>query len=552
MENNFNYGLSWDDDIQAVAPEAYGTMQGTATAPSDSQFAYQPTTQWGRETLSDAPPEMKTVDMGLGESSLYQPTTQFGEEGLDPSEQQKRDYLESYYQTKQDASAEYRAGEKRYRYADPGDDRSRVVNTLLAAAGTLFMVGMPAAAIFVGAKTWLDQGNQQHRFKQIDYLEKEGYMPEMIDQWVATGDNRFLAEGKKKRFENLSNGMTWDNYEKKFVEKPQDEVVKYRSYTDKSGVKWDLRLNKDGTDYRDPTTGEPELRATDERTDDQRKGESGKSNKVITDRIDLGDRVRVYYADGRTEDIDKGTKPGISTTKAAPSEVKSYNEDRRLIQELSSPSRIENVLNTFKDKDGNWSTEDLGFTHYAMPGGQEGKAPMGADTMTAALGGEARKKFSAANNLNAMQENFGIAEARALGASGINTQAEADRFAKQMPRVDYSSQENFINSLQRIEDYTKKWNEDRLKQAQSRVDDYEFRYGTNSQAPRSQAPSSESPAPAKAPEKRDTRPLEEAKVRAEVGVQRGKYESFEVIDGKVWVQKPGTSGTEQSHWEVLN
>lgn len=49
--------------------------------------------------------------------------------------------------------------------------------------------------------------------------------------------------------------------------------------------------------------------------------------------------------------------------------------------------------------------------------------------------------------------NRGIADAKNMGASGINTEAEARMFFEGMPQLDFSSLESLQGSLMDISDY---------------------------------------------------------------------------------------------------
>ncbi len=56
-------------------------------------------------------------------------------------------------------------------------------------------------------------------------------------------------------------------------------------------------------------------------------------------------------------------------------------------------------------------------------------------------------------------QNQGIAAARDMGASGINTVAEAKMYFQGMPQVDYSSPEAMQQSLRDIQQYTNDYNQ---------------------------------------------------------------------------------------------
>ena len=56
-------------------------------------------------------------------------------------------------------------------------------------------------------------------------------------------------------------------------------------------------------------------------------------------------------------------------------------------------------------------------------------------------------------------QNQGIAAARDMGASGINTVAEAKMYFQGMPQVDYSSPQAMQKSIREIKQYTDNYNQ---------------------------------------------------------------------------------------------
>lgn len=56
-------------------------------------------------------------------------------------------------------------------------------------------------------------------------------------------------------------------------------------------------------------------------------------------------------------------------------------------------------------------------------------------------------------------QNQGIAAARDMGASGINTVAEAKMYFQGMPQVDFSSPEALQQSMRDIKQYTDNYNQ---------------------------------------------------------------------------------------------
>lgn len=103
------------------------------------------------------------------------------------------------------------------------------------------------------------------------------------------------------------------------------------------------------------------------------------------------------------------------------------------------------------------SIDDLGF----MTGitGSSGSPALGADILSRASGGDQRKLYNAAQRIQGKMQNQGIAAARDMGASGINTVAEAKMYFQGMPQVDFSSPEALQQSMRDIQQYTDNYNQ---------------------------------------------------------------------------------------------
>ncbi|MEK8316070.1 phage DNA ejection protein [Escherichia coli] len=103
------------------------------------------------------------------------------------------------------------------------------------------------------------------------------------------------------------------------------------------------------------------------------------------------------------------------------------------------------------------SIDDLGF----MTGitGSSGSFALGADIRSRASGAEERRLYNAAQRIQGKMQNQGIAAARDMGASGINTVAEAKMYFQGMPQVDFSSPEALQQSMRDIQQYTDNYNQ---------------------------------------------------------------------------------------------
>lgn len=91
--------------------------------------------------------------------------------------------------------------------------------------------------------------------------------------------------------------------------------------------------------------------------------------------------------------------------------------------------------------------------------GGVGAPAVGADYRSRWNGKEQRQFYTAAQRVQGRMQNQGIAAARDMGASGINTVAEAKMYFQGMPQMDYSSPNAMKQSLMEIQEYTNNYNQ---------------------------------------------------------------------------------------------
>lgn len=91
--------------------------------------------------------------------------------------------------------------------------------------------------------------------------------------------------------------------------------------------------------------------------------------------------------------------------------------------------------------------------------GGNGSPAVGADVRSRLKGGDQRKLYNATQRIQGRMQNQGIAAARDMGASGINTVAEAKMYFQGMPQLDFSSPESAQESVRNIRQYTDQYNQ---------------------------------------------------------------------------------------------
>lgn len=173
-----------------------------------------------------------------------------------------------------------------------------------------------------------------------------------------------------------------------------------------------------------------------------------------------GDRV-VQLADGRTVNVG-GKLHGAGANAFYEGIDNAGNMVRVPASSIAAPATSAAGAQNYamkKDLDAisGASADDLGFMTGVT--GSSGSPALGADIRSRASGGVQRKLYNAAQRVQGKMQNQGIAAARDMGASGINTVAEAKMYFQGMPQVDYSSPEAMQQSMRDIQQYTDNYNQ---------------------------------------------------------------------------------------------
>ncbi|EOW1672210.1 phage DNA ejection protein [Salmonella enterica subsp. enterica serovar Newport] len=172
-----------------------------------------------------------------------------------------------------------------------------------------------------------------------------------------------------------------------------------------------------------------------------------------------GNRV-VQLADGRTVNID-GKLHGAGANAFYEGIDDNGNMVRVPASAIAAPPTSAASAQNYAMK------KDLDAIAGAKPGdlefitggtGGNGTAALGADVITRLSGKEQRQLYNATQRIQGRMQNQGIAAARDMGASGINTVAEAKMYFQGMPQFDFSSPEAAQQSAREIQEYTDNYN----------------------------------------------------------------------------------------------
>ena len=169
----------------------------------------------------------------------------------------------------------------------------------------------------------------------------------------------------------------------------------------------------------------------------------------------------VKLADGRTVTV-AGKLHGAGATAF----YEGMDDDGNMVRVPANaiaapPTSAANAQNFAMSKDldviENASPDSLEFM-TGLTGGR-GNAALGADVRSRVSGKDQRQLYNAAQRVQGKMQNQGIAAARDMGASGINTVAEARMYFQGMPQVDYSGADAIQQSIKDIRQYTNDYNQ---------------------------------------------------------------------------------------------
>lgn len=105
---------------------------------------------------------------------------------------------------------------------------------------------------------------------------------------------------------------------------------------------------------------------------------------------------------------------------------------------------LDTIINAPEDEANN-------ITGYT---GDVGEMAMGSNLSTNIGGGKTgRLVYQSAKRIQGAMRNRGIADAKAMGASGINTEAEAKMYFEGMPQLDFSGYQEMVDSAKAIKEY---------------------------------------------------------------------------------------------------
>lgn len=174
-----------------------------------------------------------------------------------------------------------------------------------------------------------------------------------------------------------------------------------------------------------------------------------------------GDDRTVQLADGRTVSIVgklhgagqnafyEGIDNAGNTVRVPANSIAAPATSAASAQNYAMKKDLDAILNTSSDK--------LGFM-TGLTGGT-GSPSWDAEARSRLSGGEQRQLLNATKRIQGKMQNQGVAAARDMGASGINTVAEAKMYFQGMPQVDYSSPEAMQQSMRDIQQYTDNYNQ---------------------------------------------------------------------------------------------
>ncbi|EBV2055758.1 hypothetical protein EWD52_23470 [Salmonella enterica subsp. enterica serovar Braenderup] len=337
-----------------------------------------------------------------------------------------------------------------------GNKYAKVSNSkadqVMAAVGAFLatsqQTGNDGAAAMAAGKAVYGLDAKAKRFAQIDKLEStKRYQQVDIEKWLETGDNRDLLTNAGK-LQNVGGGVMINDLtgERIQVSNPQ-EKLRQVNLGDRVAF-----VDAQGNEVKSMARG-----AAPKAVDSATGGSIGL------------DAIENEGGQGFQKDPQTGqwTKPKFNSHgQIVGYEVAGVKQTEQLNAQQTAGQPTAQQSQQATDLDTLAQAANAGKVG-TFTGQVVSRLPNGAvDVINSTQGDQTeRAAFNAANRIDANMQNMGIAAATQMGASGINTDSEAERYFKSMPRLDRSSPQALTASIQAIQNYTQQYNANKAAKA---------------------------------------------------------------------------------------
>ncbi|ECQ2335466.1 DNA transfer protein [Escherichia coli] len=203
------------------------------------------------------------------------------------------------------------------------------------------------------------------------------------------------------------------------------------------------------------------MRGQDLSASTARRGQDLAMQRASTRRIAGNDERTVQLSDGRTVTVG-GKLHGAGANAFYEGIDNEGNMVRVPASSIAAPATSSASAQNYamkKDIDAIANADASALDFMTGMTGGAGNPAIGADVRSRLTGKEQRQLYNSAQRIQGRMQNQGVAAARDMGASGINTVAEAKMYFQGMPQVDYSSPEAMQQSIREIQEYTDNYNQ---------------------------------------------------------------------------------------------
>lgn len=155
------------------------------------ETGYEPTTNFGLGAPKQTTPTTHTTTAPV--------TTTTGPSFDEETAMKKKQVLDDYYGVEVDLKELGKGKDPTgYQLSEKKDALDTFKGTVMGGLiGLLMSGGNPAAMLMMAGGVFINKQNFNYRRDQAEQLLSKGYRSEFVEQWLQTGDDRFLAEGKK-------------------------------------------------------------------------------------------------------------------------------------------------------------------------------------------------------------------------------------------------------------------------------------------------------------------------------------------------------------------
>lgn len=328
--------------------------------------------------------------------------------------------------------------------------------------------------------------NESARYKNLDALLKQGFTPQSAEQFIVSGNRDDLKKHEIEDWKEYPDGSgrmyrTLPNGEAEVMKgNPKYEPIDIKDGWQTVRKFWNphygFQQTKDGQGdvmitLDSGTQAQANYQATLQRYSGNNSRQSVNAKGVWMSSDKTGEKFQAVRGnDGMWYDYLTNqpiTSMPDDVREMTPAEITSYGKQQGLNAQAQTSAQHGQEMMTYNtqkiyDDKGNVNTvppmtgnkimDTAAQGNWAILGGGRGELPMG-ENLLSSFSPEVRDVITDAKVIQGQIRQLAISQAKAAGASGINTVAEIRLFAESFPPIDFRSYEGMVKSMDNLRQY---------------------------------------------------------------------------------------------------